>query len=175
MAVSVIEPMKCSGARTAQDFRSTTSQHLYAKAMPSSVLLFRSETLGSSTMLHYKSPESRNSSACSCKYLRPSASRGDLNTRSTVRTCWIGPIDPRRPRQTVQGNDIHLHERQGHSARCHWRPCSPSRIRYCRALSQTLIRGDRPITPVCCDCWNWTLTACLAPIISGAKAQPENR
>jgi RNA polymerase sigma factor (sigma-70 family) len=58
--------------------------------------------------------------------------------RAAIRTAgadqWTGRIDPRAARQAVPGTDLHLRERQGHAGRGHWRPCSPSRARYRRAL-----------------------------------------
>ena len=61
--------------------------------------------------------------------------------RAAIRTAgahqWIGWIDPRTRRQAVPGTDLHLHERHDRAARGHWRPGSPSRDRYRRALAQS--------------------------------------
>jgi hypothetical protein len=73
--------------------------------------------------------------------------------RAAIRTAgahqWIGRIDPRAARQAVPGTDIHLHKRQSHAGRGHWRPCSPSRARYRGALAQA-IRSCRSLA---LSCW----------------------
>src|SRR6266542_1084938 len=64
--------------------------------------------------------------------------------RAAIRTASahqrIGWVDPRTRRQAVPGPDLHLHQRQDRAARGHWRPGSPSRARYRRALAQS--RGE---------------------------------